>query len=86
MTVKSLSEIMKPDTVGSTAGCETCGNDTKTTVTRVALETLEKLSGKKPAPTAQPVQVAAPVAPAKTPQGNQPQGNQPNRQADKKNG
>jgi len=85
MTVKSLSEIMQPDKVGSTAGCETCGNDTKTTVTRVALETLEKLSGKKPAPTAQPAQ-AATVAPAKTPQVNQPQGNQPNRQAEKKNG
>ena len=85
MTVKSLSEIMQPDKVGSTAGCETCGNDTKTTVTRVALANLEKLSGKKPAPTAQPAQ-AATVAPAKTPQGNQPQGNQPNRQVEKKNG
>jgi len=86
MTVRSLSEMMQPDRVGSTAGCETCGNnDVSTKVTRVAVETLAKLSGKKPAPTRQPAMAAEP--PEKQPQAPQrPQGNQPQpqRQPEKK--
>jgi len=83
MTVRSLSEMMQPDRVGSTAGCETCGNnDVSTKVTRVAVETLAKLSGKKPAPTGQPATASEP--PAKQPQAPQrQQGNQPQRQPDK---
>lgn len=84
MTVRSLSEMMQPDRVGSTAGCETCGNnDVSTKVTRVAVETLAKLSGKKPAPTAQPSKIAE--LPEKHPQAPQrPHGNQPQRQPEKK--
>lgn len=53
MTVRSLSEMMRPDVVGSAAGCETCGNnDVKTTVTRVAVENLAKIN--KPKALAQP--------------------------------
>lgn len=83
MTVKSLSEMMQADRVGSTAGCETCGNnDVSTKVTRIAVENLAKLSGKKPAPTAHPATAAEPIA--KQPQAPQrPQGNQPQRQPDK---
>ena len=69
-TVKSLSEMMKPDVVGTSGGCETCGNDKPTQVTRIAVETLAKLEAKKPAPETQPVQASKPAAQPAPAQGN----------------
>lgn len=79
-TVKSLSEIMNPNTVGVGGGCDTCGNETQGKVKRVAVhtaETLAKLGAKKPSPETQPVLDKKPTAqpapeqkPAPQPMGN----------------
>lgn len=45
MTVRSLSQMFKPGTIGASADCDTCGDKGgKPTVTRVALENMAKIN------------------------------------------
>ncbi len=66
MTVKSLSQMMKPGVVGANGDCDTCGPGGSTpVVTRVATQNLAKLNkaaakpAQAPAPIGRPIQEAA---------------------------